>query len=609
MPAWTALVRQAAGGAMAAGQLRSRAAAVPARARPAAHHTRRWKGGRMRLSDLLQQAHRRSQRGDLAEGRALVARRAATTPATSTCPRRRPRLTRARWTRGAVLPRAICARRAWSRTLDAVPGGAGGSAGRRRRGAGTRARGAPPTPDRRSGRRPISASAPRRHRLGQRARTGAQSRRVAAGRAGPGARARQPTGTAGFQLPAREREQRARALLAADGTGRGDAALADPTRRERLRHVARGTGVGARRPAVRQAAARLLPAARDCCEDELRANRSVARSLRRPGRPCSPATLRWPMRAGGWPANGSRWATNDWVRATWNSPRRPARGSAQLDAAAPGLADFERARARRRRPRPTLAPRRTPCARRRAPPPARNAARRCRRPLRGEPVPQRFVVVQRAPPHRRSPAASSATSTSTPSRRCMPSTAHGGRHHRLAVRHAQVDLALDPGAVAQRRHRDAHAVHAAAPGRARGRGRARRAASASARDLGRRTSPPTQWKRTSGSRARMRGNTSRTNHSTASTFGGWRKPPTNTRSWRCAEGRRRHRATSCRLDSTSHVARRAHRAASSSRSTALTTSVVSASRDHRQFAVRACAAAARSASASPASSAPRRSRR
>src|SRR3546814_8671042 len=34
-----------------------------------------------------------------------------------------------------------------------------------------------------------------------------------------------------------------------------------------------------------------------------------------------------------------------------------------------------------------------------------------------------------------------------------------GGHHRLAVGHAQVDLALDAGAVAQRRHRDAATVH------------------------------------------------------------------------------------------------------------------------------------------------------
>src|SRR5690606_13721236 len=35
----------------------------------------------------------------------------------------------------------------------------------------------------------------------------------------------------------------------------------------------------------------------------------------------------------------------------------------------------------------------------------------------------------------------------------------GGGHHRLAVGHAQVDLALDAGAVAQRRYRDPAAIH------------------------------------------------------------------------------------------------------------------------------------------------------
>ena len=59
--------------------------------------------------------------------------------------------------------------------------------------------------------------------------------------------------------------------------------------------------------------------------------------------------------------------------------------------------------------------------------------------------------------HRRSPTGSSATSTSYSGRQMHSLDRRRRRHDRQAVAHRQIDLALDPGAIAQRRHRYAAA--------------------------------------------------------------------------------------------------------------------------------------------------------
>ena len=78
-------------------------------------------------------------------------------------------------------------------------------------------------------------------------------------------------------------------------------------------------------------------------------------------------------------------------------------------------------------------------------------------PAGGEPFPQRLVVVQRARSRRRTPRRRRRPARPRPATRCMPSTDGDGRDDRQAVAHREVDLALDAGAVAQRRDRDAAA--------------------------------------------------------------------------------------------------------------------------------------------------------
>ena len=182
----------------------------------------------------------------------------------------------------------------------------------------------------------------------------------------------------------------------------------------------------------------------------------------------------------------------------------------------------------------------------------------------------------------------------------------GGGHHRLAVRHAQVDLALDAGAVTQRRHRDPRAVHVRRQVRhvavdldARLAGQAprspaarRRRCSGSARPAVARGSSGRPRRRTSAPRRRWAGAGSRRRtpgRGAASNAGSRARPPGAgwTARRRCACGASR---------------------ASRSRSTSLTTSVASlrAMRSSSSARVRS---AARASAASPASSAPRCSRR
>ena len=100
--------------------------------------------------------------------------------------------------------------------------------------------------------------------------------------------------------------------------------------------------------------------------------------------------------------------------------------------------------------------------------------------------------------------------------------------------HAQVDLALDPGAVAQRcvramRARSSYGATSAT------RPWISTPCAATTTATSPRPWPPMQWNARRAGGARTRGHTSLDEPRTASTFGGWRNLPTNTMSWRCAQ--------------------------------------------------------------------------
>ena len=123
--------------------------------------------------------------------------------------------------------------------------------------------------------------------------------------------------------PGRIAEVRRLLAGAAESEARGD--LLTPPGDSAYDQIRRARALAPDDPAVRSAQARLLPAARTCFDDALRANRLV-RARRLPG--CARTTRRQPR---GRPAKraiasrcaGSRWARNAWARG--NRRRRSAR--------------------------------------------------------------------------------------------------------------------------------------------------------------------------------------------------------------------------------------------------------------------------------------------
>ena len=427
------------------------------------------------------------------------------------------------------------------------------------------------------------------------------------------ARARRATAS---RLPAAERQRRLRQLLQ----------QAPPPKRaatcSRRRATARSTSCARRARSRRRiracvsASARLLPAAKALLRDRnCAATASIARANAWMRGACSKATA--PAlgrdRGDGWRSAGSRSATSAWAPAKLQRRAGRAGGGARAGSGGHRPGRIRRAPARRA-PRPTdrrgrparqasLAA--APAARPRAPASSEKCRSTLARPLSAS------RCHSAASRYRRTTASANAGGIVGDQHVLAIAQVHaldraGGGHHRLAVRHAQVDLALDAGAETQRRHRDPRAVHV------------RRQVRHVAVDLDARlrrpsasiavgVSLPMQWKRTAGSRARIRGNTSPTNQRTASTLGGWRKPPTNTRSWRCVErlvpGRRA--GAGWRGRRPSPAVRRAPAGCARRRSPPAW---------HRLRAIMSSSSArvrsdARISAASPATSAPRRSRR
>ena len=526
---------------------------------PCSRTSRALEGREDALAELLQQARAQLRDGELAQATAAIAHGARLRSRPRRPARHRRRDSRGTRRRAPPRRRRPAQRPRWSARRPPIAGaGEARPAGR----CDARASSAWPAPTR-SARRRLAARFPISPRPRPRWTTPARWRPTLA-RAGAKPSAASPARSRRMRASAAAcRRANARAGCAAPAgrsdRGRSARRLLDAAGRQRLRQAARGARARAGRS---RGAARLgAPAAGGQCtvsSDGLRDN-NLGRA-----RACLDARVSAGDRRGAHSRRrgaasrsaGWRWATNGWCgRTASRATRGLGIGARAGRRATPGLAEFGAARARGARRRNADA-RLQRVARDEAPaaPSSRAASsEKCRAtlssPLRGESRPQRLVA------YRRTTASAKACGIVGDQHVAAVAQVHAfdrarRRHHRLAVRHAQVDLALDAGAVAQRRDRDAAAVHVRrdvghvavdddavvrrpAPG------------SPSA------TSPPMQWKRTSGSRARTRGNTSRRRTSAprrrSADGGSRRRTPGRVR---CANGAPGP-ATWCRLDSTS----------------------------------------------------------
>jgi hypothetical protein len=224
------------------------------------------------LSDLLQEANRHLQRHELAEAAARIAAARGFDAGHVDLPQAEAALTEALDARRRAGARDLArgrlesARSAYEAVLVALPEDAAARQGLEQVGIAYARQAERQAADFRFG--------PAEHQLGLARTLAPQSMRVAQAEQAV-ARAREAHQRQGREsnVPAREREQRVRALLAAMEQAETKGQWLTPPGESAYDTLRAAQALSPDHPAVRQAAARLLPAVRDCYEDELRANR------------------------------------------------------------------------------------------------------------------------------------------------------------------------------------------------------------------------------------------------------------------------------------------------------------------------------------------------
>nr|WP_298121659.1 hypothetical protein [uncultured Pseudoxanthomonas sp.] len=224
------------------------------------------------LSDLLQEANRHLQRHELAEAAARIAAAREFDAGHVDLPQAEAALTdaldarRRTGARDLARGRLESARSAYETVLAAAPEDAAARQGLEQVGIGYARQVERQAADFRFG--------PAEHYLGLARMLAPQSARVAqAEQAMTRARASHQRQGRESRMPAGEREQRVRALLAAMEQAETKGQWLTPPGESAYDTLRAAQAFSPDHPAVRQAAARLLPAVRDCYEDELRANR------------------------------------------------------------------------------------------------------------------------------------------------------------------------------------------------------------------------------------------------------------------------------------------------------------------------------------------------
>ena len=224
------------------------------------------------LSDLLQEASGHLQRHELAEAAARIAAARVFDAGHVDLPQAEAALTNALEARRRAGARDLArgrlesARAAYETVLAAAPEDAAARQGLEQVGIGYARQAERQAADFRFG--------PAEHYLGLARMLAPQSARVAqAEQAMTRARASHQRQGRESRMPAGEREQRVRALLAAMEQAGTKGQWLTPPGESAYDTLRAAQALSPDHPAVRQAAARLLPAVRDCYEDELRANR------------------------------------------------------------------------------------------------------------------------------------------------------------------------------------------------------------------------------------------------------------------------------------------------------------------------------------------------
>ncbi|WP_428480755.1 hypothetical protein [Pseudoxanthomonas mexicana] len=293
------------------------------------------------LSDLLQEAGRHLQRNELGPAASLIGQVRAFDPGHVDLPQAQAALAtalearRRTAARDLARGRLVAAQAAYDDVLAAAPDDAGARQGLEQVGVAHAVRAERHAADFRFD-QARQALARARTLAPQSARV-VQAEQVVA-------RAEQGRGRPGTGMPARERAQRVQTLLAAvaDAEAEAKGHWLTPPGESAYDNLRAAQALAPDAPAVRQAAARLLPAVRNCYEDELRANR-----IRR-AQACLQAWQTLQPREAGL-ADARRRLAEKWIAV--GSERLGAGDVAfaaqaleearRLDAAVPGMDDFQ----------------------------------------------------------------------------------------------------------------------------------------------------------------------------------------------------------------------------------------------------------------------------
>ncbi|WP_447941091.1 hypothetical protein [Pseudoxanthomonas mexicana] len=222
------------------------------------------------LSDLLQEAGRRLARNELGQASILISQAQAFDPGHVDLPQAQAALTTALESQRRAAARDMArgrlapARAAYEAVLAAVPDDAGARQGLEQVGVAHAALAERQAADFHFGQA--------RRELAEARALAPQSQRVAQAEQAV-ARAEQARGRLGTVLPARERDRRVQALLAAMADAEAKGHWLTPPGESAYDKLRAAQALAPEAAVVRQASARLLPAVRSCYEDELRANR------------------------------------------------------------------------------------------------------------------------------------------------------------------------------------------------------------------------------------------------------------------------------------------------------------------------------------------------
>ena len=291
------------------------------------------------LSDLLQEAGRHLQRNELEPAASLIGQARAFDPGHVDLPQAQAALAtalearRRTAARDLARGRLLAAQAAYDDVLAAAPDDAGARQGLEQVGVAHAVRAERHAADFRFDQ--ARQSLARARTLAPQSARVVQAEQVVA-------RAEQARGRPGTGMPARERAQRVQTLLAAVADAEAKGHWLTPPGESAYDSLRAAQALAPDAPAVRQAAARLLPAVRNCYEDELRANR-----IRR-AQACLQAWQTLQPREAGL-ADARRRLAEKWIAV--GSERLGAGDVAfaaqaleearRLDAAVPGMDDFQ----------------------------------------------------------------------------------------------------------------------------------------------------------------------------------------------------------------------------------------------------------------------------